>query len=85
MPDEKPGPGFTVDFAIDEIAADWISIRHRLEGHWWRFEVAEKNGRLQLVHAEHRLREGASREIGELAVDAYDTATLEARRRGMVD
>ena len=81
-PEEPP---FARDFVIEDVDTTSISVRHRTDGHWWRFEVAEKNGRLQLVHAEHRTGHGPAGSITSLAIDAYDTATREARHRGMVD
>ena len=80
-----PEPPFTQDFVIAAIDATSVLVRHR-DGRWWRFETAEKNGRRQLLHASHGGRDPAHAPDGtEIAVDAYDTATREARRRGMVD
>ena len=78
-------PPFAESFAIEEVGDTWITVRDETEGHWWRFAVDEKNGRLQLVHDQHRAGPDASHPITARAVDAYDTATLEARKRGMVD
>jgi hypothetical protein len=78
-------PPFAQPFDRDGVGDGWISVRHRHEGHWWRFEVADKNGRLQLVHHAHRTGNAGGRPIEDLAIDAYDFATLEARRLGMVD
>lgn len=78
-------PAFTEDYLVEGVEGTSIAVRHRVEGHWWRFDVAEKNGRRQLVHADHRVGATATRDITGCAVDAFDTATLEARRRGMVD
>ena len=83
MPD--PRPPFAEPFATEDVTDRSIAVRHRVEGHWWRFEVAEKNGRRQLLHAEHRPGHGTADGMDALAIDAYDAATLEARRRGMVD
>ena len=82
--DLRDAPPFTIPFALDETGPGWLSIRHRSEGHWWRFAVAEKNGRRQLVHDQHRAG-GAGDAIEHFALDAYDFATLEARRMGWVD
>lgn len=82
---EPHDPAFTREYVVDRLDEHSVAVRHRTEGHWWRFDVAEKNGRLQLVHADHRAGAEAGRDIASCAVDAYDTATLEARRRGMVD
>lgn len=83
MPDAIPP--FAEAFVVEELTADSIAVRHRIEGHWWRFDVAEKNGRRQLLHAEHRLGSAPAEFMTALAVDAYDAATREARQRGMVD
>ena len=58
-----------------------LTVRHEPSGCWWRFAVAEKNGRLQLIHDAH----GGGMADERTALDAYDFATLEARREGWVD
>ena len=81
---DSPDPPFTQDFTIEQVESGSIKVRHR-DGSWWRFDLAEKNGRLQLLHADYRSEPASSKELTAKAVDAYDTATREARRRGMVD
>lgn len=78
-------PPFVAAFERAETGSDWIAVRHLAEGHWWRFSVAEKNGRRQLLHDAHRTEAGSHEPIETFAVDAYDFATLEARRMGWVD
>ncbi len=78
-------PDFVADYVVESIEDSAVAIRHRLEGHRWRFEVAEKNGRRQLLHRDHTPAPTAARAIDFYAVDAYDAATREARQRGMVD
>ena len=84
LTDERD-PDFTEDFVVEAVDATGLRVRHRAEGYWWRFEVADKNGRLQLMHADHHVGKATPEQAKALAIDAYDTATLDARRRGMVD
>ena len=85
MTEQRPGLEFVQAYEIESIETATVTVRHRAEGHWWRFEVAEKNGRRQLVHADHENRPTTTLDLKAAAIDAYDTATLEARQRGMVD
>ncbi len=78
-------PAFGVPFTCVDARDGTVMVRHDDEGSWWRFEVADKNGRLQLVHREHGPGESGHAPSESLALDAYDFATLQARRKGWVD
>lgn len=78
-------PAFARDFIVEAIGPDTITVRRRSEQAWWRFEVAEKNGRRQLLHVDQSPGPPSGPGAANAAVDAYDTATLEARRLGLVD
>ena len=78
-------PAFGAPFACADAPDGTIAVRHKHEGYWWRFEVADKNGRLQLVHQAHGLGESGDAPSDSVALDAFDFATLEARRKGWVD
>ena len=58
---------------------------HEADRCWWRFAVADKNGRLQLVHEAHGPGPDGAAASERVVLDAYDVATLRARRRGWVD
>jgi tRNA (guanine37-N1)-methyltransferase len=78
-------PPFAAPFACTEAGDGLLVVRHRADAHWWRFAVADKNGRLQLIHDAHEPGPGGPAAAERFALDAYDVATLEARRRGWVD
>jgi tRNA (guanine37-N1)-methyltransferase len=83
MPDSDMPP-FGTPFTCTAEDDHTLMVRHDAAQHWWRYVVAEKNGRLQLMHQAHG--DGPSGPPNEaLTLDAYDAATLEARRRGWVD
>ncbi len=82
---ERHIPPFAAPFTCLEAGNRVLTVRHEPEGQWWRFGVAEKNGRLQLVHEAHGSAPGGHEAVERVALDAYDFATLEARRRGWVD
>ena len=89
LPSNKPGrpmphdpaPPFAAPFHRVAMEDRLLTVRHEQSGCWWRFAVAEKNGRLQLIHEAH----GGGTADERTALDAYDFATLEARREGWVD
>lgn len=78
-------PPFAAPFTCTEWGDRTLTVRRQPEDHWWRFGVAEKNGRLQLVHEAHGAGPGGAAATEPMALDAYDFATLEARDRGWVD
>ena len=82
---ERSEPPFAAPFTCVESEERGLTVRHEPQGQWWRFSVAEKNGRLQLMHEAHGAGPGGELAAEAVALDAYDFATLEARRRGWVD
>lgn len=78
-------PPFATAFTCVDAGERVLTVRHEPQGQWWRFGVSEKNGRLQLMHEAHGAGPGGAEADERVALDAYDFATLEARRRGWVD
>ena len=78
-------PDFADQFLVEKLGTAGIVLRHRAEKHRWLFEVAEKNGRRQLLHAGHESNPDAARDIDAFGIDAYDAATRAAREAGLVD
>lgn len=82
---EQPEPPFAAPFTCTEAEERSLTVRYEPQGQWWRFSVADKNGRLQLMHEAHGAGPDGRQAPEAVALDAYDFATLEARRRGWVD
>lgn len=82
---ERDLPPFAAPFTCVDGDDRTLTVRHERQGQWWRFGVAEKNGRLQLVHDAHGVGPDGVEADERTALDAYDFATLEARQRGWVD